>query len=242
MVKSYRHIVRGQASNLEKACNYLRATLGDSIWLQKLTDAADTIRTLQTKGDEWTVEIEDMDLPIDGNPRHLKPNTLKNNLKLFVSIKMKGNGKKWDNNEDCIEDLCFSVRIQEKDQTDPDNVYQMGFHIDKVGDGDDKNEMHPLYHVHFVNESKAGEIESLGMDVPRLSHHPVDLFLGLMLVFANFNKEAYEKLKENGNFIGLCMDSANHIITPYYSRLAAPIWGEGNIGEFEKSLCPYLAL
>lgn len=242
MAKNYKHIVRSQASNLEKACSCLRTTLGDSIWLQKLTEAADTIKVQQTRGDEWIVEIEDMDLPIDGKPRHLKPANLENNLKLFVSIKMKGNGKKWDNNEDCIEDLCFSVRIQEKEKADPANEFLTGFHIDKMGKGDDKNEMHPLYHVHFMNESKVGEIESLGMDVPRLSHHPVDLFLGLMLVFANFNKDTYEKLKEDGNFIGLCKESANHIITPYFNRLASPIWGEGNVGDFEKSLCPYLAL
>ena len=216
----------------------MRTALGDSIWLHQLSDAASSIRS-KCKGDDWSVTIDDLDIPID-TPKHLKPSSLNNNLKMFVSIKMEGNGKLWKENEDCIKSLNFKVVIKEKNPKDPHQYFHTGFHIDRKDDGDDPKEMHPLYHIHFINESKINGIEALGMDVPRLMHHPVDIFLGILLVFANYNQVIYDKMLKNGNFVGLCKESAMHILEPYFRSLSKVLRLEGTLREYDKALCPYL--
>lgn len=236
--KNYRNIVQAQAANLDKAVGSLKSTLGDVAWLRNLSEAASTIRE-KCKGDDWSIQIVDMELPIE-NPKHLKPSKLKGNLKMFVSISMEGSGKGWKNEEDCIKNLRFKVEVIEKDQKDPQKYFQTGFHIDMVDDKDDSSEMHPLYHVHFFNDSLIEGTEVLAMDVPRLMHHPVDVLLGILLVYANYNQTGYKKLLNDGLFMGLCRDSAKHILTPYYQSLSKVPWTEGVITEYDKSLCPYL--
>lgn len=243
MAKNFRSIILKQASSLDKAVNYLRNILDDSLWLQSLRDAAADIRA-KCNGVDWTVEITDMDLPMDRNPMHLKPQILANKLKMFVSIKMTCNAELWNAGEDCITELCFKVSIQEKENRDFEKIYHTGFHIDKTNDAEKlvHEEIHPLYHVHFVNESKMGEFEALSMDIPRLSHHPVDLFLGLMLVFANYNKSVYDKLKDNAFILNLCKESAQHYVEPYIRSLAKKPWSDGEKQKIDKELCPYLVL
>lgn len=237
-VKNFRGIVIHQAATLEKAVNCLIPTFGNTGWLGKLKGAAEDIRCNGSSND-WVVNIEDMELPID-NPKHLEPHTLNNNLKLFVSISMEGSGELWKEGKDCIKSLRFTVRVKEKYQKDDQHSFQTGFHIDKVGKKDDSSEMHPLYHVHFLNESCIDGIMPLSMDVPRLMHHPVDALLGLLLVFANYHKDGYKKLTSNGNFMSLCRESAKHILVPYYTSLSKVPWTEGFVSEYDKSLCPYL--
>lgn len=238
MAKSYQNIVKKQASSLEGACVCLKKTLGDAQWLKKLEDAASDIRK-RCKGDDWVIDITDMEIPIE-TPRHLKPKTLKDNLKLFVSIKMQGCGKSWAERKNCITSLGFKVTIVEKSRKDPSKLFHTGFHIDRTDDTDDSSEMHPLYHVHFLNESVIDGTEALGMDVPRLMHHPVDVLLGILLVFANYNQTGYKKLLEDGYFMSLCRESANHILAPYFASLSLARWGTSPNGVFDIELCPYL--
>ena len=100
--------------------------------------------------------------------------------------------------------------------------------------------MHPLYHVHFLNESQVEGTDVLSMDVPRLMHHPVDVLLGILMVYANYNQTGYNKLLQDGNFLGLCRDSAKHILTPYYLSLSKVLCSDGSVLDDDKALCPYL--
>lgn len=238
--KNYNYIVKNRARDLEMACFFLKNTLGDAPWLHKISYAASTIRR-QCKGDDWYIEIADMDIPIE-NPRHLKPSSLADKLKMFVSIKMEGSGKKWKANEDCINTLGFSVSIVEKEPNDNTKVFNTGFHIDKTDDSDDPTEIHPMYHVHFVNGSMINGSEALSMDVPRLMHHPVDVFLGILLVFAFYNPTTYKSLQNNHHFMGLCRESINHILVPYFSSLSN-VLSKSTQGRDvnDYAICPYLA-
>lgn len=237
---NYKDVVKSQASKLDKAVAFLKPTLGEVAWLYHLTTAASSIRE-NCKGDDWSIQITDMELPIE-TPRHLKPHELKGNLKMFVSISMKGSGKEWKECKDCIKRLRFNVVVLEKNQRDKQKYYQTGFHIDRVDENDDSSEMHPLYHVHYFNDSKIYGSETMNMDVPRLMHHPVDVFLGILLVYANFNSAGYNKLLQNGNFMSLCHDSAKHILAPYFMSLYKITSDEGSVTEYDKSLCPYLTI
>lgn len=234
----YQNIVQAQASNLDKAVGFLKATLGDLPWLRNLSEAASDIRA-NCKGDDWSVQIRDMEMPIE-NPKHLKPRIMEGNLKMFVSITMEGRGKEWKEGEDCIKSLYFKVEVLERNQGDPQRYFQTGFHIDRMDDNDDPSEMHPLYHIHFLNDSQIGGTEVLSMDVPRLMHHPVDVLLGVLLVYANYNKSGYDKLKSDGHFMALCRDSAKHILGPYYQSLSKVPWDAGFVTDYDKTLCPYL--
>lgn len=235
---NYNNIVKSQAASLEKAVGFLKNSLGDVPWLRVLTEVASSIRE-NCKGDDWVVNIVDMEMPIE-NPKHLKPGKLKGNLKLFVSISMEGSGKDWKENKDCIKSLRFKVEVLERNQSDNQKYFQTGFHIDKMDDKDDPSEMHPLYHVHFLNDSQIEGTEVLSMDVPRLMHHPVDVLLGILLVYANYNKTGFNKLKDDGNFMGLCRNSAEHILSPYYQSLSKVPWNAGLLTDYDKALCPYL--
>lgn len=234
----YNNVVKAQASNLEKAVAFLKTTLGEVPWLHNLIEAASSIRE-SCNGDDWAINITDMEMPIE-NPKHLKPGKLKGNLKMFVSISMEGSGKDWKENKDCIKSLRFKVEVLERNQSDNQKYFQTGFHIDKMDDKDDPTEMHPLYHVHFLNDSQIEGTEVLAMDVPRLMHHPVDVLLGVLLVYANYNKTGYNKLTNDGNFMGLCRDSAEHILAPYYQSLAKVPWDTGSVTDYDQVLCPYL--
>ena len=110
----YKNVVQSQASTLEKAVGFLRATLGEVLWLHKLSEAASSIRA-NCKGDDWSVQIDDMEMPIEP-PKHLKPKILSGNLKMFVSISMEGSGKAWKEKKDCIKSLRFKVEVLEKIQ------------------------------------------------------------------------------------------------------------------------------
>lgn len=233
----YNNIVKSQAASLEKAVGFLKTSLGDVPWLHDLSEAASSIRE-NCKGDDWAINIVDMDMPIE-NPKHLKPRALEGKLKVFVSISMEGSGKDWKEGKDCIKSLRFKVEVLEKNQDEEQKYYQTGFHIDKLDEKDDSTEMHPLYHVHFLNDSMIAGIEVLGMDVPRLMHHPVDVILGVLLVYANYNKSGYVKMLKDGNFMGLCRTSAEHILKPYYQGLSNILSG-GFVTAYDKSLCPYL--
>lgn len=235
---SYKNVVQSQASTLDKAVGCLRTTLGEVSWLHKLSEAASAIRA-NCKGNDWSVKIDDMEMPIE-NPKHLKPVKLNGNLKIFVSISMEGSGKAWKEKEDCIKSLLFKVVVLEKNQNDTQLFFQTGFHIDKMDDKDKSSEMHPLYHVHFINESQIEGTDALAMDVPRLMHHPVDVLLGILLVYANYNQTGYNKLLQNGNFMALCHKSAEHILAPYYLSLSKVLRPDGSITNYEKMLCPYL--
>lgn len=242
--KSYRAIVKRQAAHLSHAYNYLINTLCEtrqqqnSIGLHIINDVASNINN-NCEGDSWTVDIKEMELPI-ATPRHLKPGNRKLKLKLFVSIKMICSAKSWDAKEDCIKSLNFKVNVFGIDSSNANNILHTGFHIDKVEKHDSSMEMHPLYHVHFINESKIEGIEALSMDVPRLMHHPVDVLLGLLLVFANYNQEVYNKLLNNGNFMGLCRESANHILVPYFKSLSAVSMPGDSVLKDVELLCPYM--
>lgn len=237
-MKNYKNVVQSQASSLDKAVSCLRTTLGDMHWLHKLSEAASAIRA-NCKGDDWAINIDNMEIPIE-TPKHLRPKKLNGNLKLFVSISIEGSGKSWKDKKDCIKSLRFKVEILEKNQNDTQNFNQTGFHIDKMDDKDDSSEMHPLYHVHYINESQIEGIDVLAMDVPRLMHHPVDVLLGILLVYANYNLTGYNKLLQNGNFMALCHKSAEHILAPYYLSLSKVLQFDGSITDEEKTLCPYL--
>ena len=161
---------------------------------------------------------------------------------MFVSISMEGSGKDWVEGRDCIKSLLFKVVVLEKTPRDKQKYFQTGFHIDRVDAMDDLSEMHPLYHVHYLNESKINDTEAMSMDVPRLMHHPVDVFLGILLVYANYNSAGYNMLLQDGNFMSLCRESANHILAPYFNSLYKITSDEESVTEYDKTLCPYLTI
>lgn len=228
-----------QVSNIKKACGFLRTTLNDSYWISQLAGYADTMT--QNKDGNWRIEIDSLELPIE-KQKHIKPEGLNDNLKLFVSICMEWNEQLWNKCEDCIKKLNFSVNIIENNIIDSQCNYQMGFRIDKCLTGNNSSDMHPLYHIHYVNGSIIDGKQTISMDVPRLAHHPVDLLLGILLAYANFNTADYQKIIEDGGFMSLCRDSADHIIAPYFNALSRSPWKKDISSDYSKALCPYLVL
>ena len=237
MAKNNKSIILSQASTLDKASQFFRNLLANAPWINCLNDAANDIRLGSSNSDkEWAVNITDLEIPLREDPKHLQPQNSKGRLKLFVSINMKGDSARWKDCEDCILALNFKVLVK-----DDKGALCSGFHIDKVGPDEVSTEFHPLYHVHFINESQLGESQALSMDVPRLAHHPVDLLLGLLLVFANYDKEKYDELIADANCLGLFRESSLHILGPYYKSFSAIRWKEDLANSaYNKELCPFV--
>ncbi|MGN8711189.1 hypothetical protein ACTNDU_09385 [Hallella faecis] len=242
--------VRGEiASDLKKFANVLQNTFGRTFALSPITSAIEEVKTYGEEG-RWGYSVENLIIPTKIT-RHLCPSNLKK-CELSVSAQVKGSTKNWDEKGlvERLDDSNFNATLRAENYKKPNVTfeYKVGFHIDKLRDSDGSEEMHPLYHVHYFNESGIegdNNMRAFNLDSPRLAHHPVDFILGTILVIANFNKQKYDEICENGLCKGLCLEYANKIIRPYYKSIS-DIFGDKD-DEFkspikENTYLPYLSL
>lgn len=237
-MKKQKISINSLQSQLLIGLQFLRNTIGDQLYLKKILDAVNSMN--DTGNGKWSLCVNEVEIPVSDSLKHVCPTKLANNkLALFMSLTWIVDGEKWRDFEDCIEELYLNVTIKNcKDFGD--ESYETGFHIDKMKAGEDENEMHPLYHIHFFNSSKKGDFASLNLDNPRIMHHPVDLFIGLMLVLANYNFSIYNKIKQNNNFMSCYRNSIDHILVPYFKSIANMPFNVCRDYAWQEGLCPYL--
>ena len=235
------------ASDLGKLEASLKNLFGDSFDTSEIDSARAALRNYREEG-KWGYEITNLCFPVEIK-RHLRPITLKDtDCTLSISVKVKGSTVAWkEEKPDYFDDLNFNVLLFSKQNfKDSDESeefeYKNQFHIDKVSKNDSPIEMHPLYHVHYNNESgvvESDEKRSLNSDSPRLAHHPVELILGTILVIANYNNSKYLELKEDGTWFNLSRKYMTKIVYPYYKKIS-DILEKGC--EEESEYVPYLTI
>lgn len=148
-----------------------------------------------------------------------------------------------DDCHDPFTNLYISVMLKPIEQ--PENIHlECGFHIDRYSEDDqkDNNEVHPSYHIHYYNNSRFGGEEegdmAFSMDTPRLSHHPMELFMTLAEVIGTYNKPVFDRLLRDANFVKLCRLYAGRVARPYYEMIAKSFTGTRT--GYIQDLNPYL--
>ena len=104
------------------------------------------------------------------------------------------------------------------------------WHIDRDS-AVESDEIHPLYHLQYSDGRtyyKKGEAidykwgNSIYLDVPRLVHYPMDLFVGLSFIVTNFYKKGtMDKLRANSVFTHRFNESENQVLKPYFCSIAS---------------------
>ncbi len=194
--------------------------------------------------DEWGYKIENLILPI-GDVRNTEPAGIIVRINLGCECK----AKVADYNKTCDPFTVYSFYLHVFGDFQG-KTYSWGLHMEK--DASNKpTEWHPLYHLHCFdgrNEMKHALFDSLqnrGMlylNVPRLTHYPLDIVLGIGFCLMNFHtKDVFTKLyKQDSLFSRLYQTSQHRIIEPYYNAITSNS-GAGTGWPGRKELCPQIA-
>ncbi|MBL4662710.1 MAG: hypothetical protein JKY22_03935 [Flavobacteriaceae bacterium] len=179
----------------------------------------------------WGYKVSKLIFRLDGGvPRKMKP-TGAVDLKLIVNIHVVGNCDYLGTMEDPLLWLAIDFKI-EGDILKNDEVvkvftcYHLDRHIVKKGDGE--TEPHPFYHFqyggrHLVNADGGLDTGDLiVIETPRITHHPLDLILGLDYLISYFFPEKRKEIIRKSREYSLLLRKYQEIILkPYFHTLAS---------------------
>jgi hypothetical protein len=187
----------------------------------------------------WGYEVDKIEIEVETN-KHIRPKEVKKAVAV-LDILLEGDCDKWEINDDPFIKLNFRVTIQSSYPLRELNSF--GFHIDRHHESHESDEIHPLYHLQYThnprNNSEFDYGQTLGLDVPRFVHYPLDLILGLSYLIAIFQPTKYKLLLDNREFVALLKTYQEKIWRPYCQKISNYWLGDANQSA-SKILCPYL--
>lgn len=164
-----------------------------------------------------------------GTLKHIKPIGMRT-LKLRIDCDVEYNLDNIDNISDPFNNFSFCVTLFGDHNG---QRYSIAWHLDRDA-GLYSSEHHPLYHLHYssgetyIGESNHNWGTAIYIDAPRLSHYPMDIFLGIGWCVTNFfSKPKFDTLKRNIQFVRIYKSAQQSILRPYFHSLA-------NNWEFDK--------
>jgi len=214
--------------------------------LSSLKNAAKTLEE-QARGeetlDEWGYKIEDLILPV-GMIRNIEPS----GIVMKVNMGCECKAKVADYKKTCDPFTVYSFHLHVFGDYQG-MKYSWGMHLEKDTSMNSK-EWHPQYHLHCFdgrNEMKhalSDSKQNRGMpylNVPRLAHYPLDIFLGIGFCLMNFHtKDVFARLYyEDRVFPLLYNSSKQRILEPYYNAITSAA-GAGTGWAGKKELCPQI--
>lgn len=233
---------REVAADLEKLVNILHVEVFEDITpitdsIKKLKDDNEVFKnpTLNQKRDKdiWGYEIQNLSTKIQ-NPRHLMPSDL---YGLSLDLSVSAYGKIGDKRkvQDPFIYLGIVMVIYGKRNIGDDIVQSVSsFHLDK-DEEKNTNEPHPMYHFQFggtrIRELKKDNNsfgQLMNMDVPRISHYPMDFILAVDFMLSNFKTELWKSMIKDGNYAGLIRKKQKAYIRPYAHALSNK-WGTNKL-------------
>ena len=218
----------------------------DDCDLLSLKNAATSLKAQANCGvtlDEWGYKIENLILPV-GEVRNTEPS----GIVVRVSIGCECKAKVADYKKTCDPFLVYSFRLHVFGDY-KGMKYSWGMHLEK-DTSMDSTEWHPQYHLHCFDGRKEmkhalSDFEQnrgmLYLNVPRLAHYPLDIFLGVGFCLMNFHtKDVFAKLYyEDRVFPRLYNSSKQRILEPYYKAITSTA-GAGTGWAEKKELCPQI--
>ena len=181
--------------------------------------------------DFWGYKVSKLIFRLDGNvPKKMKPAGAMD-LKLIVNIHAVGNCEYLGTMEDPLLWLAIDFKI-EGDILKNDDVIKVFtcYHLDRhiENEGGAETEPHPFYHFqfggrHLVNtdgELDTGEL--IVMETPRITHHPMELILGLDYLISYFFPETRKEIMKKSREYSMLLKKYQEIILkPYYHTLSS---------------------
>ncbi len=171
----------------------------------------------------WGYTISDIKFKVDQSTlKHICPSGF-TNVEVIIELDVESKISEWEKLNDPFSSLNFRTLIRGTNSK-TGKVHYLCFHIDRHNGGS-TNEIHPLYHLQYIQNSKIKPKEefdygeTLQLDVPRMMHLPMELILGVSTILSNFSPSIYSKLIENRQFINLCKDYQKRIWRPYFNSL-----------------------
>lgn len=193
--------------------------------------------------DFWGYSISDIKFKVDQSTlKHISPSGF-TNVEVVVELDVESKISEWEKLNDPFSSLNFRSLIRGTNSK-TGKVHYLSFHIDRHNGGN-TNEIHPLYHLQYVQNSKIkpkdefDHGETLQLDVPRMMHLPMELILGVSTVLSNFSPSTYSKLIESRQFVNLCTEYQKRIWRPYFNSIEN-FWLKNPIEWDSKLNCPYL--
>lgn len=197
----------------------------------------------QLTSEFWGYTIKDIKFKVDQSTlKHISPSGF-TNVEVIVDLDVQSIISEWGKLNDPFCSLNFRSLIRGTNSK-TGKVHYLGFHIDRHN-GVGTNEIHPLYHLQYVQNSNIkpkedfDHGETLQLDVPRMMHLPMELILGVSTILSNFSPTIYSKLIENRQFVNLCKDYQQKIWRPYFNSLEN-YWLKNPMEWDPKLNCPYL--
>jgi len=102
------------------------------------------------------------------------------------------------------------------------------FHFDRVNHEQGRSrQYHPRHHMQVGGNAPEYELcwFPTGLDLPRITHHPMELFLTCQFVAANFFTEEYAEIRDNGDWKTYLHYVQDAVLTEYYTKCLAIISG-----------------
>lgn len=156
-------------------------------------------------------------------------------LKIFFSVKVKGNVSDMLEKKDPFNDLEFNIYARGISKLKKPLMYSM--HFDRhIEGGNESKEIHPMYHFQFggrkIEDEEIDRGDVLFLDAPRIMHHPMEFILGLDFLLSNFFPVEWKDIsRKNQNYKNIVKEYQKHFILPYFQsvvehfdRTITPIW------------------
>ena len=166
-------------------------------------------------------KLKPMEFNFIDYPKNL-PHKNINNLRLFFDINLSGEYKKIPEYKDPLRSLEFNVSIL--GNIDSQKLFY-SLHLDRhIHDGKSpSNEIHPIYHFQFggkkIDDEEIDRGGALFMDVPRIMHHPMDIFLGIDFILSNFFPKIWKKFKQDGTYNNIMRKYQSYFVYPYFKTV-----------------------
>ena len=229
--KAFKHKRKRDVTNFLSILNNLSVFHGSVNFKDHLSD------------EFWGYTISDIKFRVDQSTlKHISPTGF-TNVEVIINLDVESKINEWGKLNDPFRSLSFRSLIKGTNSK-TGKVHYLGFHVDRY-DGSETKEIHPLYHLQYVQNSKIKSKEefdhgeTLQLDVPRMMHVPVELILGVSIILSNFSPSIYSKLIKERQFVNLCKKYQERIWRPYFNSLEN-FWIKNPTEWDPKLICPYL--
>lgn len=170
------------------------------------------VKTLPTF---WGYSLEDFCMTLTQIPRNTQPLNI-STIKIFFNMRVVSDYANLDLIEDPFNYLTFNIVIIGKENNNKEE-YINAWHLDRHLGGQENNEAHPIYHMHYggakLNGHNLGNTLLLG--APRLVHYPMELVLGIDFILSNFFPNEWKKLIDTTNYPALLRKYQSYFLKPF---------------------------
>lgn len=195
-------------------------------------------------GNQWGYSIIGLIITVEPSTlKHIRPQGI-TSAQLIVDIDVVSDLGEWDKMNDPFISLNFKTIIKAINSNSK-STHFLAFHIDRHNGETDTNEIHPLYHLQYLqNPYKKPDFnhgESLQLDIPRMMHFPMELILGTSFLISNFAPKSYSQIVKERQYLFLCKEYQERIWKPYINSLESYWSLTPNAWLWNPKLnCPYL--